>query len=57
MKTKIKTTKLSLKTLLDVCDKIEMGVTYAHLARVLGVTRITLILALKKHGFYIRGTR
>ena len=54
MKTKIKTTKLSLKTLLDVCDKIEMGVTYAHLARVLGVTRITLILALKKHGFYIR---
>ena len=53
MKKKMKTTKLSLKTLLDVCDKVEMGVSYSHLARSLGVPRQTLVNDLKSQGFYI----
>lgn len=51
--TRLKNTEISLKTLLDVCDKIEMGVTYSHMARTLGVSRSNLVSALKSHGFYI----
>jgi hypothetical protein len=53
-KKRLKTTKLPLKTLLDVCDKVELGVSYSHLARQLGVSRETLVRDLKSQGFYIR---
>ena len=45
-------TQITLKALLDVCDKVEMGVTYSHLARSLDVPRPILVGALKSYGFY-----
>ena len=44
---------LTLKVLLDVCDKLEMGVTRAHIARSLGISPTVLWQYLKKSGLYV----
>ena len=57
MKKKMKTAEPSLKTLLDICDRFENGVSYAHMARELGISQQMMHYYLKKAGLYIKKKR